>query len=86
MFESCIGLEENRTRVALHALSASPTPKPPALRPLFCRRRLGIRLAADYLEIAARQVHAPNEHRRPRDKPLRLADVKQMFLQMGDHA
>jgi hypothetical protein len=37
-------------------------------------------------EIAARQCWALNEHRRPRDKPLRLADVKQMFLQMLDHA
>jgi hypothetical protein len=35
-------------------------------------------------EIAARQLQALNEHRRPRDKPLRLADVKQMFLQMKD--
>jgi hypothetical protein len=37
-------------------------------------------------EIAARQLQALNEHRRPRDKPLRLADVKQMFLQLRDHA
>jgi hypothetical protein len=36
--------------------------------------------------IAARQVRALNEHRRLRDKPLRLADVKQMFLQMRDEA
>ena len=37
-------------------------------------------------EIAARQLQAPNEYRQPRDKPLRLADVKQMFLQMRDQA
>jgi hypothetical protein len=37
-------------------------------------------------EIAARQLQALNEHRQPRDKPLRLADVKQMFLQMRDHS
>jgi len=37
-------------------------------------------------EIAARQLQALNEHRRPRDKKLRLADAKEMFLQMRDHA
>jgi len=37
-------------------------------------------------EIAARQLQALNEFRRPRDKPLRLADVKRMFLEMKDHA
>jgi hypothetical protein len=37
-------------------------------------------------EIAARQLHALNAFRRPRDKPLRLADVKQMFLEMREHA
>jgi hypothetical protein len=37
-------------------------------------------------EIAARQLQALIEHRRPRDKSLQLADVKQMFLQMRDHA
>ena len=35
-------------------------------------------------EIAARQLHALNELRRPRDKKLRLADVKEMFLEMRD--
>jgi hypothetical protein len=35
-------------------------------------------------EIAARQLQALNEHRRPRDKKLRLADVKRMFVQMRD--
>jgi hypothetical protein len=35
-------------------------------------------------EIAARQLHALNEFRRPRDKKLRLADVKAMFLKMRD--
>jgi hypothetical protein len=29
-------------------------------------------------EIAARQLHALNEHRGPRDRPLRLPDVKQL--------
>ena len=34
--------------------------------------------------IAARQVHALNAHRRLRDKKLRLADVKRMFVEMRD--
>jgi hypothetical protein len=37
-------------------------------------------------EIAARQLHALQAFQRPREKKLRLADVKQMFLQMKDHA
>jgi hypothetical protein len=35
-------------------------------------------------EIAARQLHALNEHRGPRDRPLRLPDVKKLFLLMRD--
>jgi hypothetical protein len=37
-------------------------------------------------EIASRQLHALIAFHRPRDKKLRLADVKQMFRQMRDHA
>jgi len=37
-------------------------------------------------EIASRQLHALQAFQRPRDKRLRLADVKQMFVQMRDHA
>jgi hypothetical protein len=32
-------------------------------------------------EIANRQLHALQAFQRPRDKKLRLADVKQMFLE-----
>ena len=35
-------------------------------------------------EIAARQLHALREHRRPRDPKLRLSDVKELFAQMRD--
>jgi hypothetical protein len=35
-------------------------------------------------EIAARQLHALQVFQHPRDKELRLADVKQMFLEMRD--
>ena len=37
-------------------------------------------------EIASRQLHALIAFQRPRDKRLRLADVKEMFRQMKDHA
>jgi hypothetical protein len=37
-------------------------------------------------EIASRQLHTLSAFQRPRDKKLRLAEVKAMFLQMGDHA
>jgi hypothetical protein len=32
--------------------------------------------------IAARQLHALTEHQGPREKALRLSDVKQVFQQM----
>ena len=37
-------------------------------------------------EIAARQLYALSAFQRPRDKKLRLSDVKQMFEQMRDYA
>jgi hypothetical protein len=36
-------------------------------------------------EIAARQLHALRGFRRPRDKKLRVHDVKEMFEAMKDH-
>jgi hypothetical protein len=36
--------------------------------------------------IAAHQLSVLRTYQRPRDKPLRLADVKQMFEQMRDPA
>jgi hypothetical protein len=32
--------------------------------------------------IAVRQLHLLKEHHSPRDKPLRLSDVRAMFLEM----
>ena len=32
--------------------------------------------------IAVRQLHSLKEHQEPREKPLRLSDVKQMFREM----
>jgi hypothetical protein len=37
-------------------------------------------------EIASRQLHVLKSFQRPREKPLRLADVKEMFEQMKDGA
>jgi hypothetical protein len=36
--------------------------------------------------IAVRQLHALKEHQGPREKALRLSDVKKMFDHMKDHA
>jgi len=36
--------------------------------------------------IAARQLQALREYQGPREKKLRLSDVKQIFLQMKNHA
>ncbi|MGA2057947.1 MAG: hypothetical protein ABSG88_21905 [Bradyrhizobium sp.] len=35
-------------------------------------------------QIAVRQLHALKEHQGPRDKKLRLSDVKEMFTQMKE--
>jgi hypothetical protein len=35
--------------------------------------------------IAVKQLHALKELQRPREKPLRLSDVKKMFAEMRKH-
>jgi hypothetical protein len=58
---------------------------PPRVAQAFVKDMRAFFAAANTIkqdEIAARQLQALNKHRRPRDKPLRLADVKQM----RDHA
>jgi hypothetical protein len=37
-------------------------------------------------EIAGRQMHALREYQGPWERPLKLHDVKEMFLQMRDQA
>jgi hypothetical protein len=37
-------------------------------------------------EIAGRQLHALRQHQRPREKKLRLSDIKQLFELMKDQA
>ena len=36
--------------------------------------------------IAARQISALRQYQQPREKPVRIPEVKEMFLQMRDHA
>ena len=70
-------------------MPSKPMELPPRVAQAFLKDMRAFFAAPNTLkqdEIAARQLQALNEHRRPRDKPLRLADVKQMFLQMRDHA
>ena len=62
---------------------------PPRVAQAFVRDMRAFFKAKNQLkqdEIASRQLHALLAFQRPRDKRLRLADVKQMFLQMRDHA
>ena len=62
---------------------------PPATAKSFVKDMRAFHAAATGFEkdeIAARQLHALREHQGPRDKPLRLTDVHEMFLAMKDHA
>jgi len=73
----------------LQAMPSKRFELPPNVAQAFAKDMRAFFAASSSLkqdEIAARQMHALNEHRRPRDKALRLADVKQIFLQMRDHA
>ena len=75
-------------RTYLQAMPSKPIELPPTVAKAFVQDMRAFFAAPNTLkqdEIAARQLQALNEHRRPRDKPLRLADVKQMFLQMRAH-
>jgi hypothetical protein len=61
---------------------------PPRVAQAFVRDMRAFFKAKDQLkrdEIASRQLHALIAFQRPREKKLRLADVKQMFLEMRDH-
>jgi hypothetical protein len=62
---------------------------PPRVAAAFVRDMRAFFKAKDQLkqdEIASRQLHALLAFQRPREKRLRLADVKQMFLELKDHA
>jgi hypothetical protein len=62
---------------------------PPSVARAFVRDMRAFFKAKNQLkqdEIASRQLHALWAFQSPRDKKLRLADVKEIFLQMKDHA
>jgi hypothetical protein len=66
-----------------------PIELPPKVRQAFVRDVRAFFKAKNQLkqdEIASRQLHALWAFQRPREKKLRLADVKEMFAQMRDHA
>ena len=66
-----------------------PIELPPKMAQAFVRDMRAFFKAKNQLkqdEIASRQLHALWAFQRPREKKLRLADVKEMFLQMRDHA
>jgi len=68
-------------------MPSEPIELPPQVAKAFVRDKRAFFKAKDQLkqdEIAARQLHALHAFQRPREKKLRLADVKQMFLQMRD--
>ena len=70
-------------------MPSKPIELPPTVAQAFVQDMRAFFTAPNTLkqdEIAARQQQALNEFRRPRGQKLRLADVKQMFLQMKDHA
>jgi len=65
-------------------MPSKPIELPPEIAQAFVQDMKAFldQLAQD--EIAARQCWALQAYQRPREKKLRLADVKQMFLQMKD--
>jgi hypothetical protein len=70
-------------------MPGKPIELPPRVAQSFVRDMCAFFVTSNILkqdEIAARQLQALSEFRRPRDKKLRLRDVKQLFLQMKEHA
>jgi len=69
-------------------MPSKPIELPPEIAKAFVRDMRAFFNAKDRLkqdEIAARQGFLLNQHL-PRGMKLRLTDVKQMFLEMRDHA
>jgi hypothetical protein len=66
-----------------------PMEIPPAAARAFVKDMRAFHAAATGFErdeIAARQLHALQEHQRPGEKKLRLIDVHEMFEAMKDQA
>src|SRR5262245_4569538 len=76
-------------RPYLQTLPSKPIELPPQVAKAFARDTRAFFKAKNQLkqdEIAARQLHALWAFQSRRDKKLRLADVKEMFWQMKNHA
>jgi len=70
-------------------MPSKPIELPPQVAKAFARDMRAFFKAKNQLkqdEIAARQLHALWAFQSRRDKKLRLADVKEMFWQMKNHA
>ena len=66
-----------------------PIEVPPAAAHSFVKDMRAYHATSDTTkkdEIAARQAWLLSEHLGPREKQLRLIDVREMFVQMKDHA
>ena len=64
-----------------------PIDLPPAVARRFVKDMLAYFAEPNSIkrdEIAARQLHALRQYQGPREKKLRLVDVKEMFRQMRD--
>ena len=76
----------------LRSISVSPSKPldlPPSVARAFVRDMKAYFAEENQIKrdaIAVRQLHALKEHQGPREKALRLSDVKKMFDHMKDHA
>ena len=79
-------LEEQRPQLSM---PRKPTELPPAVARRFAEDMGLYHATKDSIkrdEIASRQAWLLSEHLGPREKQLRVIDVKQMFVEMKDHA
>ena len=70
-------------------MPAKPIELPPEIAKAFVKDMRSYFKEANAIkrdEIASRQLHALQAFQRPREKKLRIHDVKEMFEQMKDHA
>jgi hypothetical protein len=69
-------------------VKAKPLELPPAVARAFVKDMKAYFAEKDgYIRdaIAVRQLHALKQHQGPREKALRLSDVKNMFIEMKNH-
>ena len=66
-----------------------PIDLPPAIARAFVADRLAFLAESNQIkrdEIAGRQMAVLRQYQGPREKPVRIPDVREMFLQMRDGA